>query len=362
VPLIGPWAIAAMLAAEPGLASIHVSREPAARECPDATALAQKTRDRVGRPALDVDRPEGAPLALEVEFTKIGPAFRAVLKAQGRVSGVRTIEDSSPSCGALADAVALALALLVGEEQANLPSPNPVTPEISAPLVSTPDARPREPPAGPAPLATAAPPRPESRAPGGDEPALPRNFMRPTAPPSEAPSGISLAVGLGLGAASGIVSAASVLPVLSLGLLPKSSPWSLEAEGLLIPSTVLPFTGGGSVHVSFEGARVLGCFALLGDLGSARLSACLGGTGGRIQADGEGLVVQRSVVRPWFAGSAGVLARGALISGLGWFGRAGAEIAIDSESFSLDNMTQAPAYAQPRVALGASAGVAWTIE
>jgi hypothetical protein len=368
VPLVGLWTLAVVLASEPDLPSIRVHRDAASRQCPDAVELAAKTRDRVGRVALVAGDTSSALVQLEVEFSKTGPAFVAVLTAKGRVNGVRTIEDSSPSCGPLADAVALALTLLVGEAQASLPPPSDKTPDKS-PEAPTPEVslaantpRAAEPPAGPAsppPAVAVAPtPAPIPRV-SGEEPALPR-----TVGPIAQPGGIAVAAGVGLGGASGIVSRASVLPVLSLAVLPPESPWSLEAEGLWIPPTVLPFTSdiGGGVRVSFAGARVLGCFGLVGDRSSARVSACAGGTGGRIQADGDRLKFEHSVGRAWFAGSIGAVARGPLASNLGWFARVGAEIAINSEAFSLDLMPAVTAYDPPRVAIGASIGLAWTIE
>jgi hypothetical protein len=75
-----------------------------------------------------------------------------------------------------------------------------------------------------------------------------------------------------------------------------------------------------------------------------------------------GLLVDHSVARPWFAGSLGAVARGTLASELGWFARAGAEIAINSEAFSLDQMPSVTAYDPPRVAIAGSIGLAWTIE
>jgi hypothetical protein len=92
-----------------------VERSPGAGDCPDAGALAAIEERVAGRRGLEPSADPGAPGHVEVHFTKGSAGYSGIIRPPGEVHRVRTLSDPSPTCAPLAQAISLALALLVDE-------------------------------------------------------------------------------------------------------------------------------------------------------------------------------------------------------------------------------------------------------
>lgn len=140
-----PWLRAAR--AEEPKESVELSwvRAEGAESCPDAASLRAGVSRRLGRD------PFGAQpsLAIEAMATRDANAWNARIYARrdNAALGTRTLDSAAPSCDSLADAVALAIALLIDPEAVarqarattvTLPTPPvpapPSNPSASAPL------------------------------------------------------------------------------------------------------------------------------------------------------------------------------------------------------------------------------------
>lgn len=95
-------------------AEVNVLRETAAGDCPDADGLGRRIRALWMAPAAT------APMVVEVRFARSSTGYDADLRASGARSGTRHLSTSAGTCGALAEAVTVALALLLDME----PLPN----------------------------------------------------------------------------------------------------------------------------------------------------------------------------------------------------------------------------------------------
>lgn len=91
-------------------AAIVVSRAPDARDCPDTEQFAARVERISGTPLVS---PEGARAVLRADFSRAGNAYEARLLLSGSRQGERVLRDESPTCEPLADAVAVATALLL---------------------------------------------------------------------------------------------------------------------------------------------------------------------------------------------------------------------------------------------------------
>jgi hypothetical protein len=91
-------------------AAMVVSRAPDARECPDTEHLAARVERITGGPLV---APESAATVVRADFSRAGNAYEAKLRLSGAREGERVLRDESPTCEPLADAVAVATALLL---------------------------------------------------------------------------------------------------------------------------------------------------------------------------------------------------------------------------------------------------------
>ena len=91
-------------------AAIVVSRASDARDCPDTEHLAARVERITGSPLGAV---ESAATTLRADFSRAGNAYQAKLQLTGSREGERVLRDESPTCEPLADAVAVATALLL---------------------------------------------------------------------------------------------------------------------------------------------------------------------------------------------------------------------------------------------------------
>jgi hypothetical protein len=120
--------------AEPPRASLVVTRDDGSRDCPDASGVAERVREMAGSSMIDAAAREARDTWIQVELTRAFGGYRAVISAQGRRYGTRTIDDVGPGCSSLADAVAITLVMLLDpdlERRLELP-PAPLPPPVAA--------------------------------------------------------------------------------------------------------------------------------------------------------------------------------------------------------------------------------------
>jgi hypothetical protein len=132
-------------------------RAEGAEDCPTGRALALDVERRLGRKVFDVT----AERSFEVDVTRFGARYHSdvyVRDASGRAVGHRTLESDEPSCQALFDATALAIALVIDPEAASRPTPAAAAFEAPAPAPAVPPA----PAAPPAPVFVVPPPPPRA--------------------------------------------------------------------------------------------------------------------------------------------------------------------------------------------------------
>lgn len=131
--------------------ALSLVRAAGAEDCPAGRALAADVERRLGRKVFDA----AAERSFEVEVTRVGPRYHSdvyVRDASGRAVGHRALESDEAGCGALFDATALAIALVIDPEAANRAR---ATPGVAA----------FEPPPAPAPPPASVVPPPASVAP-----------------------------------------------------------------------------------------------------------------------------------------------------------------------------------------------------
>ncbi|MFO0625564.1 MAG: hypothetical protein U0325_08090 [Polyangiales bacterium] len=205
-------------AADPVPASVRLAwvRGDAAETCPDGAWMRREVTRRLRRDPFD----EAGPRSIEGVVERTEHAWRAVLRVRDRAGqrlGERTLTHEDPSCGPIADAAALAIALAV-DPDATVDDPAPPAPPASPPPPPTP------------PTTTPPPPCPT--------------------PPAPAPPRPLLALGLAAGVNAGI----SPVPTPTVGLagaVELSPRWSLRArlefapaQPAADPSYVFGFTRG----------------------------------------------------------------------------------------------------------------------
>jgi hypothetical protein len=107
-------------------AAIVVSRAPDARDCPDTEQFAARVERITASPLV---APARAATVVHADFSRAGNAYQARLQLSGEREGERVLRDESPTCEALADAVAVATALLLDPASrppaARPPNPTP---------------------------------------------------------------------------------------------------------------------------------------------------------------------------------------------------------------------------------------------
>jgi hypothetical protein len=120
--------------AEPPRGSLVVTRDDGSRDCPDAAGVAERVRQMAGSSMVDAATSEARDTWIQVELTRASGGYRAVISAQGRRHGTRTIDDVGPGCSSLADAVAITLVMLLDPELERAverpPLPAPAGPAI----------------------------------------------------------------------------------------------------------------------------------------------------------------------------------------------------------------------------------------
>ena len=124
-------------------------RAEGAEECPAGRTLAKEVERRLGRAVFDA----AAERSFEVEVTRFGKTYHSdvyVRDVADHILGHRSLQSDEPGCGALVDATALAIALVIDPE-AGARQPPPGT---SVAAFEPPPAPPAVPVPSPAPPAT----------------------------------------------------------------------------------------------------------------------------------------------------------------------------------------------------------------
>jgi hypothetical protein len=101
------------LRAEPIRASLTVTRNDGARDCPDGAALALRVEQVAGKLLFETGGATPTDTWVQVSFVRDVGGLRAVISARGQRQGTRTLDDIGPECISLADAVAITLAILL---------------------------------------------------------------------------------------------------------------------------------------------------------------------------------------------------------------------------------------------------------
>jgi len=91
-------------------AVIGVERAPAAFDCPDAERLTAKVEAIVGRSLSSSE--DSSRIFVQVQFSQSEAGYQAHLRLTGAREGERVLRDNGQRCEALADAVAVTVALL----------------------------------------------------------------------------------------------------------------------------------------------------------------------------------------------------------------------------------------------------------
>lgn len=216
-------------------------RAEGAETCPPARALSGEIERRLGRPVFDPLADRG----FEVEVTRFGAKYRSdvfVRGPAGEMLGHRTLESDEPGCGALLNATALAIALVIDPEAASREPPPQSSFAAFEPL-KVPLAAP------PVPAPALAPPRPTPP---------------PPAPPPPAPAPVALGqVGFSLRGSLqlGLVPAAAPGVALAFSSLPVGR-WGFAVQAELTPSRNIA-RGIGSLDVGLTRAAALVTYQLI---------------------------------------------------------------------------------------------------
>jgi len=305
-------------------ARLRVEREPGAEVCPDQRSISTRVEAILRRPSAG--ETAASELEIDVRFEH-GPdgAFLAQVTAHGPKPGQRSLRDTDPTCGALGEAVSVAIALLLDSEQHEREDTAPKAEAQAAPL-----------PAGTTPKATST--------------ATTSDTIRAS---GSGAAHWKARAWLEVGASYGLGGDASLLGFGRLGA--RHGAWSFDVgAGGALPSE-RSFRRG-SVQTSLVFASVRGCY-LLGR--SISVGPCLHWGAGRLRGEGGGYGQVQSASLPWTAGGAGVVAEAALGSGL--FASFGVSLWVSTrrQTFSVENA--GIAWESRPVAASASAGLGVTL-
>jgi hypothetical protein len=263
-------------AASPAV-DISVTRAPGAGDCPDQNALKTSIEHILGE-RLSASNGEG--IVAEVAFTRQGTAYEASLRLRGEKAGERTLRDPGPECTALAEGVAVTMALLL---------------------------------------------EPRDAAPAEAEP------VRETERREKAPSSGWLAVSAG--PAVGLVGATSPALGAEVGVeLFRHWSFRLGAVDVLSRSSA---AGEGSVNVSLLAAHATICGAVATFEAAIRPALCAHAAGGVLSGEGVGYQTNDSKQFSWFAGGVGAELGGRL-SRFVWGAQASLLVPTRSQSFSVE--------------------------
>lgn len=112
-------------------ATVGVERAPSSLDCPSAERLTSAVEAIVGRPLASSE--DSKRLSVQVVFTRSEKGYEAHLRLTGAAEGERVLLDRGENCEALADAVAVTLALLFDPAVQSPKAPAPAQPQPARP-------------------------------------------------------------------------------------------------------------------------------------------------------------------------------------------------------------------------------------
>lgn len=305
-------------AAQPAVADpvpLVVQRAPAASDCLDAVALADRVTLLTGRRALVAAAGVGGGFAFEVQILKSEEGYTAIVLAGGKT---RQIEDPGPTCTSLSDALTLTLAILVDADAApQAPPPEPPPP-----------------PPAPTPMPTFVPPPP---------PARPAPRYGPTLL-------LSPFIGLSEGLSGSLVPA-----VVLVNDLRVYRPLSLLAGFTWMPSQDFPL-GPGRVEVQLMYGQIAPCLSTWNLFeGRVRVGGCVQLNIGGLRGKAIGYPESREVTRPWASVGLTGLLDVLVVGPFYWSARLGGFVTATQESFAIDGL--GVAFDPPPVGLLVGTGI-----
>lgn len=295
--------------------SIELEREPGAEACPDTAAifrsLALQLPEQTFAPSSDTATSNAT---VRVVIRAVPAGYEAALSMLSPHPGERTIPDGSPGCRGLADALALAIGLLV-DPDLTPPAPQPAPPP---------------PPPITEPTAATLPKQKPERSPLG--PAEPPDLSSPAAPGSSRKSR-SFAADLAASGVGGLGLVSKPAGGATLGVeLFHQSGWGISAGGMRLWSPPNDAQGGSvtlTVWAFFGGP----CYKLRLNTSSS-VDACLRLGAGSQHATVEGFISPHSRSFPWMVLAPTLGYRLGLPGALSGFVRVGPVGQLRSQSFS----------------------------
>lgn len=237
---------------------LAVEREPSALDCPDASGLARKVRALWMAP-----RTTERPLVIAVRFAHGDAGYSATIESSGAKSGTRQLTTSASTCASLADAVTVALALLLDMQ----------------------------------PIARAA-------VPAGKEEAFPTRAQPTDHARRRANAPLEIALGAHAGAAFGAVGSA-LSGLFSVSALVERGRFGVEAHAFWSTPRSFGYPPG-FVEVGLWGAALDGCFRHRAPANRALgFRPCAGLRVGRLSGHGSRFDANYDTTQPWFALAAG---------------------------------------------------------
>jgi hypothetical protein len=253
-------------------AELSVVRDVTTADCPDAKELERRVLALWMAPAAK------SPLHVEVRFARTPIGYDADLRASGARAGTRRLSTSAATCAPLAEAVTVALALLLDMEPLPVPA--------------------REPP--------------------HETPTTRRHEI---APPERRPPPFDLGLSSGLGLSLGVLGSQPA-GVMSASMLARRGHFAAEAVAFFVAPRTFDYEPG-FVKVGLWGGALNACYRtrVAGERGVA-WRPCIGFRGGQLSGEGARYDVNSTASQAWFAlaGSTHVelplSARARFISGL----------------------------------------------
>ncbi|MFT3773665.1 MAG: hypothetical protein QM820_50465 [Minicystis sp.] len=299
-----------------GLPSLVVHRTEDAADCPDARALADKVAEQMRRPALTplADVVPGAERGLDVQIYKSSEGYTAVIQAGGKT---RQMSDRGPSCGGLAAALAVSIAVLLDTE----------------PLPPAPEPPPAPAPPAPPPAVTAPPPQPLRPPPPSIEDERPSDVRRFRVAIAASPV---ITAGVLRPFAGGVTSEAEV----------RFGRFSVAGGAFALIGQTIDYPPG-QVTVSLTAGLLRGCVAPVSIGGSSagggedeaiRFALCFDMLAGAIRGVGQGFKTDRTTTLPWAAVGPSALFAQRIWGPLSWGARAMLVIPVLKQSFFVDNL------------------------
>lgn len=269
---------------------LQLTRSAQANDCPDEDAIAQAVLALLGEEAAT-----SAPLWLAVSVIREDSSYVAYIRVTGHKHGTRTLRARGPGCAALADALAVTLAMIL-DARADQPIPSQPAPS--------------PPPPSPPPVAV------------------------DTEPPPGPKLGGWFSLG-GVAATWGMPKDGSWAVIGQVGLA--HPPWS-GTLGVFWAPTHSHQYGPGTVTVQLFGGLAAGCYRLAGTESALAMGLCLDALVGSLRGEGREYDENDWEARPWVALGGGPALHGVIYGALGWRLRAAFAEPLWHDRFSVQGL------------------------